>query len=256
MVVAEWLWASPPDEVLRGVARDLEGGGLPLEHRPLKDGKTRQVWSAPSTAGGLLIKRFVVHGWEARRSPVWPSRARREYRIMEELCRLGVPTVRPLACGERRESSQVVEAWFLGRLLPEARTLLECLEEASARADTAARDALLDAALDTVAAMHRHPFLHRDLHAGNLLVDGDGRARVIDLHSVWRLPRMTLARRAEMLGRLLFSLRGVVHLERDVPALVTGYAARMNEPVDVALPAIRAATDAFERDYVRGRTAR
>jgi tetratricopeptide (TPR) repeat protein len=46
--------------------------------------------------------------------------------------------------------------------------------------DLAGRCRLVLAVIDAVAAAHRRLVLHRDLKPGNVLVDGDGRARVID----------------------------------------------------------------------------
>jgi len=250
-----WWWARAPEADLGALARALEAGRLPPDAALLKAGDRRQVWRLPDVAGGLLVKRFAVRGAEVGRFLVAPSRARAEYRAMEAFCRLGLPTVRPLGFGERRERLLLREAWFVGRLVPDARTVGEAQLQASARGDVAAVRALARGALDVTEQMHRHPWLHRDLHVNNLLVAPGGEVLVTDLHSVRRVPRLTRAMRVASLARLFFSMRPALDL-REAPALLRAYAERRAEDADALILEVVAGLDRFERDYVRGRAAR
>lgn len=250
-----WRWAYPPDAELETVVADFTAGRLPDDAELIKESLSRKVWRAPRSAGGLILKHFKVSGWEGRRSALWPSRAGREYAIMTEFCRSGLPTVRPVACGERRVGRRVTEAWFLSTLVPDATTVAAALAEAEDAGDRLRRNQLMTSAMAVVAELHRHPYNHRDLHAGNLLLDGDGRVLIIDLHSVWRSRTLDLKRRMQNLAALVFSLRPYFDID-DPTGLLQAYAqASDDDAIDLAGP-LRAAVLAFERDFVRGRTAR
>lgn len=248
--VTRWLWGTPPSAPLRDLARRLERGEPLDDARTIKAGRSREVFAVERL--GVLVKRFEVRGLDGWRARWLPSRARREYRIMEELVRLGVPTTRPLACGETRAGARVTGAWFVAEYLAGARTLGDVL---AACDDDADRAAWARRAVEAVARLHDHPYHHRDLHAGNLLVDEYGELHIVDLHSVWRVRRLGPRRRAASLAELLFSLREWIDL-RDLGVFVAHYAAARGERVEDVLRRVRPALDAFERDYVRGRTAR
>jgi tRNA A-37 threonylcarbamoyl transferase component Bud32 len=252
---ARWWWAVAPSAALAEVAFGLQRGEPPAGATAIKADERRTVWSVPGVAGGLLVKRFAVRGGETLKYALRPSRARSEYRAMEALVRLGLPVVRPLGFGERREGAALREAWFVGRLVPQARTLAEAVAEARSRGDEAAALALVRAALEVVVQLHAHPWLHRDLHAGNLLLDEQGRLLIADLHSVWRVPVLTRRMRLENLARLLFSLRDGLDLDR-APELLRGYAERRGEDAAPLIPSALAALAAFERRYVEGRVRR
>jgi tRNA A-37 threonylcarbamoyl transferase component Bud32 len=250
-----WWWAVAPPAALAAVARELQAGHEPGGAAVVKAGARRVVWRVPGTAGGLLVKRFAVRGAERWKYLVRPSRARSEYRAMEAFTRLGLPVVRPVGFGERRAGRLLSEAWFIGRLVPDARTLAEALDEAARAGDDARAARLAREAVAVAAELHAHPWLHRDLHAGNLLLDASGRMLITDLHSVWRVPRLGRRQRLENLARLIFSLRGGLDLAL-APALLRDYADRRGEPADALVRDALNALAAFEARYVRGRVAR
>lgn len=252
MSSVSWTFASPPDEALAEVAEGLPEQALPPDAEVIKHSRARTVWRCPDTAGGLLLKHYRVRGLESLKARVQPGRAEREYRVMEAFCRLDVPTVRPLAYADRREGGRLLESWFIGRLLPRARSLAEALED---EPDDARAVELLDAALAVVTRMNAEPFLHRDLHAGNLLIGDDGQPRIIDLHSVWRVPRLTRGMCLRMLGRLFHSVRHRLDLD-ELPAWLPADARRRGESLDAWVRDVRRAVDVFEADHVRGRSAR
>jgi tRNA A-37 threonylcarbamoyl transferase component Bud32 len=252
---ARWWWAVAPSAELAGVARALEAGLDPPGAAPIKSGARRSVWALPDLAGGLLVKRFEVRGGERWKYALLANRARSEYRAMEALVRLGLPVVRPLGHGARREGLGLRQAFFIGRLVPGARTLADVLAECAERRDADGARRWAQAALDLVGELHRHPWLHRDLHAGNLLLDGDRRLLVTDLHSVWRVPWLTRRMRLGNLARLLFSLRGALDL-REAPALARRYAETRGEDADALVRDVQRELRRFESDYVRGRVAR
>ncbi len=247
-VQTSWLWGTPPSAALGALVRTLEAGAEPTASTTIKAGRSRTVYAVPDV--GVLVKRFApARGLVAR---LRPGLAQREYRIMEGLCRAGLPTTRPIGVGERRVDGQPTDTWFIARLEPDARTLADVIETV----DDEALDGWIERAVDVVARLHDHPFHHRDLHAGNLLVDEHDALLIIDLHSVWRVAgSLSDARRAATLAELLYSLRSRMSLD-DVPRWAAHYAHMRGERVDATVARVVAATRAFARDHVRGRAAR
>lgn len=250
-----WFWAVAPGADLALLARRLESAPGLQGALVIKENGRRSVWKVPDVAGGLLVKHFAVRGSERLKYALLRSRACSEYRAMEAFVRLGLPVVRPLGFGERRESGLLHESWFIGRLVPNARTLAEAVDETLRARNRDAAGTLARAAIDLVVQLHAHPWLHRDLHAGNLLLDEAGRLLVTDLHSAWRVPRLTRRQRIGNLARLIFSLRGAIDLAR-APVLVRAYAEQRGEPAENLIRDVQARLASFEKDYVRGRVAR
>jgi len=248
-----WVWASPPDDALFGLCRILEDGRLPPGRELIKENQLRSVWRIPDLAGGLLLKHYRRRSGEGLKTRLLGGRAEREYRAMESLCRAGLPSARPIAFADRRVSGQLEESWFLSALVADAQPLSAVLiERAGDEQDC------LDLALQAVrlvAQMHRHPFLHRDLHAGNLLLDGTGNLIVIDLHSLWHVLRLTNRQRWDTLARLVYSMRETVSLDA-APQLAVAYARERGEDPAIAVRRLSDALSRFALDYLRGRTNR
>ncbi|MGQ0552000.1 MAG: lipopolysaccharide kinase InaA family protein [Planctomycetota bacterium] len=246
-----WWWACAPDAALAELAAEIERPPV-LGAESLREGERRQVWTLRGRAGGVLLKRFPARGWQRLLSP-----ARHEYLAMAEFCRLGLPTVRPLAFAERRAGSLLRESWFLGRLVVGARTVAAAQREAFERGDQVRVLELARAALAATQQLHAAPWHHRDLHADNLLLTERQEVLITDLHSARRVRRLAREHRLENLTRLLYSMRAVLDLGReDVAELVREYArARGDEEVGL-LESVREGLARFERDYLRGRTAR
>jgi len=245
----EWVWASPPSAALRELGARLERGELPERRTLVKQSRARAVWLLPEV--GLVLKRYTVTGRDAAKARWLPGRAESEYRSMEAFVQRGLPTIRPVAYADRRDGRRLTESWFLCELVRDARTL----GGAVAHAGDTERTELARRALGIVAQLHEHPFFHRDLHAGNVLLDTDDTLRIIDLHSVWRVPRVTARMRYANLARLLHSLRAYVSLDA-APALLAHYADLRAEPVELVLARFRRGYRRFADDYERGRTAR
>ncbi len=250
-----WWWGAAPEPELQEFTRRLAAGEEPPRETLLKSGDRRDIWRLPAVAGGLLLKRFHVRRSEALRFLLLPSRARAEFRALSAFVRLGLPTVTPLAFGERRRGGLLAECWLVSRLVPAARTLGEAQQAAAAAGDDTRVRELARAAIAVTGQLHRHPWWHRDLHGHNLLLRPDGEVLVTDLHSAWRVPVLTRAMRLANLARLLFSMRASLDL-RQAPALLRAYAEERGEDADRLVLDALAALDAFERDYVRGRTRR
>lgn len=133
----------------------------------LKAGPKRTV---VRTARGTVVKRFHAPGLLDR----WkdPLRAWREARMLRQLARRGVRV--PRAVAWRRTAGG---GWELELEEVPGAVDLAALLESSRRPSLAQLRGLLTLAVDMVRAGHRHA----DLHPGNVLLDGQDRAWLIDV---------------------------------------------------------------------------
>lgn len=246
-----WVWASPPDRSLLDLAARLEESGLPQGLRTLKHNRNRTVWLVPDRA--LVLKHYRGRPAEALKTALMGGRAEREFRAMEEFCRVGLPSARPVAYADRRSGRSLHESWLISEEVQGARSVAQALDVLPADGPEALR--LARRAMSLTARLHEHPFWHRDLHAGNLLLDQGDELVILDLHSVWRVPRLWDACRWENLARLLFSMRGRVALDRS-PALAAHYAAERKDAPELVVAAVQSRLSRFATDAARGRTAR
>lgn len=99
-------------------------------------------------------------------------------------------------------------AFFLAvEWIEKARTLTDYAREA--RLDLPARVSLITKALEAVAHCHEHGVVHRDLKPGNLLVDDQGRPRLIDfgiaLNSAEGNGKLLRTQQGDFLGTLAYA---------------------------------------------------
>jgi tRNA A-37 threonylcarbamoyl transferase component Bud32 len=175
-------WQAGDLQLGRSVAAELERLGAPEGRaRVLRDNPRRRILRVDSeTAGALLVKQFRLGSGrhrERERFKAWLGRspARREWRNLLALRAEGVAVPEPLAFGRLENGDQlVVMAFCCGELL----------SRAVGNAAPARRIAL-SAVARVISHLHAVGFVHGDLHASNLLVDGE-RAVLLDLQNARR----------------------------------------------------------------------
>jgi tRNA A-37 threonylcarbamoyl transferase component Bud32 len=177
-----WQFASGDAARLADVVPSIEGalsaGNL------VKNGLHRTVHRLDTPRGTLFVKHDRCSGWRRRaRQFLGGSAARREWRKTLAVASRGVPTVTPVALGERRHSGVATDSYFVSEEVPDSQTLeryltavLPALPPAAA---ARARRNLVEALARFTAQVHRAGVFHNDFHAGNLLVrlppaDSDG----------------------------------------------------------------------------------
>jgi tRNA A-37 threonylcarbamoyl transferase component Bud32 len=167
-----------------------------LEHGQawiVKHGPHRTVYRVSLPGLNFHLKHYRVADLRARvRQWFRPSKASTEFRraLAVESCQ--VPTVVPLAFGERRSGPTAGESFLITRSLDDAEPLSGFLTATLPRLEPGrqvrVRQALAVALGDLVARLHMAGIAHRDLHAANVLVrldDGDRPSLfLIDLHDV------------------------------------------------------------------------
>jgi len=235
-------WKAGDDAVCRGISRWLADPAtttvLPLSESPRRI--LHRVELDEGTELRCVVKRHRIgRGRQRLREAIksWLGRdpVRREWRALCRLHALGLAVPRPLAWGRLVGGDGIlVSEWCDGTLL---RSVLVV-------ASAARRTALLERLAEAVEALHRAGFQHGDLHAGNILVEGD-RLTLLDLQRTRRLRRQRS--RLLDLARLELSLEraGTLPEERLRLRRRLGVAASLD-------PMLRR----FLRDHLRGRSRR
>lgn len=162
----------------------------------------RVVYRAELDEGSAVyVKHFLVPGVRAKlRQWVRRGKGRNEGQRSKYLSALGVPTITPVALGEQRRSSLLLENYLITHAIRDAVSLEQFLEVEFPGWPAARRPRLrrnLATALAVMTArLHDAGFYHLDYHPGNILVqvgdDDKPRLAIIDLdglrvtHSFWQ----------------------------------------------------------------------
>jgi len=110
-----------------------------------------------------------------RRSPAAGQRFQREADLLGRLRHPGIAQVFTAGCGRIRGEDV---PYFVMEYVPEARSLVQGCRERGL--DSRQRLEILLAVCQAVAHGHAAGIVHRDLKPGNILLDGEGRPKVID----------------------------------------------------------------------------
>ena len=184
-------------------------GEADLPARRLKENRVRTVWRVDGLPEGpFLVKQYrFVRAADRLRYRLLADKGAREFRNLVRLRAAGVPVPRAFTSGVLRLN----EAFFIGSFI-----------EGGVSWPAHADEALVAKLARAVRRLHGERFLHRDLHAGNVLVAG-GELYILDFHSGCFLPWLPRRLEVRMLGMLAASLiaRGQGHF---VPTLTREYA--------------------------------
>lgn len=169
----------------------------------VKSGPHRTVYRVRLASGCYYLKHYRCCDWKAMlQNVVRPPKAVREWNAAREVAAAGVPTFDTVAVGRMVVSGLARDSFLASRAIPDAEPLdafvSARLGELTRGRQAAIRQRLARELGRLAATLHRGHFLHRDLHAGNVLIRLDGedsiRLWVIDLHAVGRCRRLTLRR--------------------------------------------------------------
>ncbi len=239
-----WRWEvveSAPPEV-KAALEKLERSELAGE--VVKSNPKRDV----IRVGDLYVKRYrVTSRFERWKHVFVPSKARQEHEVMAFLRSKGVATAEPLAWGERR-ALFLDESAFVSRAVPGARSFARVLD--AARAGEGDREELIRKLARLACAIAKAGADHRDLHVGNVLLDAEGRATIIDLHAVSLDYFGARASFFERLARLALSLGALeeerAHFGREEVVWLADEAARAENSVYEHAPRAGELAEALE----------
>ncbi len=183
--------------------------------RVIKQGPHRVVYRVEladrTPARAFYLKHDRASSWQSgARHLLRANPSRREWQRAKELSRLQIPTITPVALGERRRLGLVLDSYLVTEAIPGARSLLEWVTLLPAMPQDQVQPLkrrLLLAAARLCAALHQAGGEHRDFHAENILVSEHGAyaedvpaVHLIDVPEVrisrrlgWRASRNSLA---------------------------------------------------------------
>lgn len=171
----------------------------------VKAGPHRVVYRLDLPTQSVFVKHYRATDWRSMaRSLFRASASRREWYKSVEMARRGVPTIRPVAWGETRQSGITADNYFASEAIAGAESLdvvlraLSPLPSIGERARTRRR--IVKQLADLAARAHRAGVWHDDFHTGNVLVSGE-KLYLIDVPGVrlyghplgWRRSRDGLA---------------------------------------------------------------
>ena len=220
----EWAWREKGDvgwwvkPEWREALLDQEGR-LRLEEwradgrlQVVKAGPHRVVYRAelPGGEGAIYLKHFLVPNFQARwRQWLRRGKGRNEATRATRLAAFGVPTIEPVALGERRGRGKLLyDNYLISPEISEAVPLDQFLERELPAMPGLERDRmrrmLAELLGDLTAKLHDGGYVHTDFHPGNLLVRRDGRGgyptlAMIDLDALRVKKRM---RRSDVVENL------------------------------------------------------
>ncbi|MFO0910262.1 MAG: lipopolysaccharide kinase InaA family protein [Isosphaeraceae bacterium] len=179
--------------------------------RVIKKGPHRIVYRVELDEGPVYVKHYLVPGLPAKlRQWFRRGKGRNEGRRTKYLNEIGIPTITPIALGEQRKRKFLFENYLVTPEIPGAVPLDEFVERIlpgwpEARR-TRMRQRLSAALAELTARLHNAGFVHRDFHAGNILVRfGDDDRPVlamIDLDALRVVRRLTWAEAGHNLALL------------------------------------------------------
>ena len=212
------------DDVV-AILRDPDGF-LRSEAEILKPGRSATV----GKKGGLVLKRHNFRKpFSLLKDLLRPSRAWAAFRKAYHLELVGIPTARPIAVANDRVGPFLRRSYFLMEEIPGAMDLGRFQGGNQQMAGAVAR---------IIARMHNEGFSHRDLKETNVVIDRDGRPRLLDLDGLRFMGVVPLQRAIADLARLARGTAGLPQYHRaDRVCFLHHYCRERNlRPHDLRIP--------------------
>ncbi len=136
----------------------------------------------------IFVKHHRLSWKETLKDLLHISKARHEWKRTHQIADLGIQTVPPLAIGEKREWGFLRESYFVSKRIPSCETLHDFVlrekEKKHSSSFLAWKRKLISDVAVLIAKIHKKGIDHRDLHAGNILIEWGGeryQLRLLDL---------------------------------------------------------------------------
>lgn len=216
-------WTTTPEyqflvESLNGSLSDAEKGEV------IKSSSIRRVLAVEVPhAAGKKMEVFVKHHRrlalkEAFKDLIHISKAHNEWRLTSQIAACGVPTVTPLAFGERRRFGFLRESYFVSKRIVACETLHDLVKRESGKTHPPSfaarkREFILRLAR-LIALIHQKGIDHRDLHAGNILIESNGDLNFYLLDLDRAKIHARLSRRRRMVALSQFAMFFALYVSR------------------------------------------
>ena len=218
----------------------------------LKESKWRQAALLRlSNGSSFFLKRDKIKGWvEGLKYLFSPSRGRREFLIASQLEGKGLHLPQPLGWMERVRKGWVRESYYLSEAIG---TGVSFIEEAAKSKEPRSIGELAM----TVRKFQEAGLLHRDLHGGNFLWEGDT-LFLTDLHGAKMIKSLSLDQRLWNLSHLFHSLRSTWGEEEQLRFLDQYFEGRfdLSEEREILREKIHPVMDRLQKRQWRSRTKR
>ena len=200
-----WVAEAGFAETVRRDARVWRPGGADI----VKTGPARRVWCfRPEGAPGEVYvkENLLAEVTDTLKYVFGPSKAEKEWRRLLRLRERGVPVPRPLAVGVRRRGPILQSSVLVTEGLGAAEPLVKYFAAHAPSASHAEVAAFTRSFAAFVRRLHEAGVVHRDFHAGNIMVEGppgDARFHLLDVYEVRiaeRVPRRKLLKNLAVLG--------------------------------------------------------
>lgn len=169
----------------------------------VKTGPHRTVYKLHLPEGRFYLKHYRIADWQAQLQNLFrPTKAELEWKAALRLIDLQINTFEPVALGKTCSNGLVKDSYLISREIENIETVQEFVQQTLNRSplprQTVLRRQLALELGRITARMHAGGLIHRDYHAGNLLVrvepDQEMQLWLIDLHAAHTCRRLTLSR--------------------------------------------------------------
>lgn len=224
---------TPFDRLWQG--KDIFSEVFSLGGEEYRNVKNRRTFRIEVDGKGFFVKIHRGVGWKEIFKNLFQFKvpvtgAGNEYRALEKLHKLGVPTMDTAAFGERNFNPAGKESFLITRELTGV-VSLEDLVKGSA-VDYRLKKKIIQALGDSAGKMHRAGINHRDCYICHYLLHRDSmsekqvRLSVIDLHRAQIRKEVPLRYLVKDVAGLLFSSFDVPLTRRDVWRFIRAYSGR------------------------------
>lgn len=164
------------------VDRLFDERGLRLDHwiatgaaAIVKTGPHRTVYRVEYAGACFYLKHYKTPDWQARLQNLFrPCKAKLELKAARKVAEAGIDTVTPVALGRVLTGPFVADSFLVTPEIEATATLhdfvLGLRRDTPPRELAVFRQRLADRLGELAGRLHRHGLIHRDLHAGNILL--------------------------------------------------------------------------------------
>lgn len=174
------------------------------EGRIISESKWRWagIFHLNSNRSIFLKKDSTKDSMELLKYLIFPSKAKKEWLITCQVKKRDLPVPEPLGWFEKHYKALTIESYYISEAIVSGSVLVDCqyiLKD----------EIVLSNLVKTLLKIHRSGLYHKDLHAGNLIWDGQS-FFVLDLHRAKIVKSLSLNQRLFNIASLLHSLRDVL----------------------------------------------
>lgn len=150
----------------------------------------------------IFVKHHQLPWKETLKDLLHISKARNEWKLTHQISSLGINTVLPLAVGEKRTGGLLRESYFISKRIPSCETLHQFVLKKAKEPDSVPfewKRKLIKDLARMIGQIHKSGIHHKDLHAGNVLMEWEGnnyKLRLLDLDRAQIHHQLSIRKRA------------------------------------------------------------